>query len=265
MDLVLFSSDGVRDDPLVINPARANPLNAMPYLYSGAKNKVLAAKFPSATIPPRFICATVVVAVGCHIVWPTQMQKDTSKMIKEILGVPLRGEIERATAFYGTVFGQRILGLQNFTAGSPEEKQIALVFRTYPSEYGNNTASLPSLRGMGATPSQPGQNPSRSLLEMRDKTSWTTADDIGIWDAREYFNSAKPADKQYRHELLTSLPRLPFDLEYGDLAVVYHSVNTYAVPRAKQDKIPTFAEATTALSMNLYGVALLAKWNSRSL
>lgn len=205
MDLVLFSSDGVRDDPLVINPARANPLNAMPYLYSGAKNKVLAAKFPSATIPPRFICATVVVAVGCHIVWPTQMQKDTSKMIKEILGVPLRGEIERATAFYGTVFGQRILGLQNFTAGSPEEKQIALVFRTYPSEYGNNTASceshhrhstatvlihyeVPSLRGMGATPSRLQQkkgpsrarsdaNPSRSLLEMRDKTSWTTADD----------------------------------------------------------------------------------------
>ena len=88
---------------------------------------------------------------------------------------------------------------------------------------------------------------------------------VGIWDARKYFNSAKPADKQYRHELLTSLPRLPFDLEYGDLAVVYHSVNTYAVPRAKQDKIPTFAEATTALSMNLYGVALLAKWNSRSL
>ena len=309
MDLVLFSSDGVRDDPLVINPARANPLKAMPYLYTGAKNKVLTAKIPGTAIPPRFICATVVVAVGCHIVWPTQMQKDTSKMIKEILGVPLRGEIERATAFYGTVFGQRVLGLQNFTAGGPDEKQIALVFRTYPSETANNTASrecfsnavtniplialqVPSLRGMGATPSRLQQkkgpsrarmdsNPSRSLLEMRDKTSWTTADEsthlfnvyifsllllgiVAIWDAREYFQSNKNADKQYHHELLTSLPRLPFDLEYGDLAIVYHSVNTYAVTRGKQDKIPTFAEANTALSMNLYGVALVAKWNSRS-
>ena len=48
--------------------------------------------------------------------------------------------------------------------------------------------AVPSLRGMGATPSRLQQkkgpvrarsdaNPSRSLLEMRDKTSWTTADE----------------------------------------------------------------------------------------
>ena len=141
MDLVLFSSDGVRDDPLVINPARANPLFAIPYLYTGAKNKVLAAKLPTGTPPPRLICATVVVAVGCHIVWPTQMQKEQHKMIKEVLGVPLRGEIERATAFYGTVFGERVLGLQNFTAGGAEEKQIALVFRTFPSDTSANARS----------------------------------------------------------------------------------------------------------------------------
>ena len=95
-------------------------------------------------------------------------------------------------------------------------------------------------------------------------SSSTNTDLVAIWDAREYFQSNKNADKQYHHELLTSLPRLPFDLEYGDLAIVYHSVNTYPVTRGKQDKIPTFAEANTALSMNLYGVALVAKWNSRS-
>ena len=133
MDLVTFGQDGAGDDPLVINPARADPLTALPYLYAGAKNKVLAAKIHGSQPPPRFICATVVVCVGCHVFWPTHMQKEPHKIIKEILGVPLRGEIERATAFYGTVFGHQVLGLQNFTAGG-EEKQIALVFRTYPSE-----------------------------------------------------------------------------------------------------------------------------------
>ena len=79
MELVLFSSDGVRDDPLVINPARANPLFAIPYLYTGAKNKVLAAKLPTGTPPPRLICATVVVAVGCHIVWPRRCRKSNTR------------------------------------------------------------------------------------------------------------------------------------------------------------------------------------------
>ena len=86
---------------------------------------------------------------------------------------------------------------------------------------------------------------------------------VAIWDAREYFASNRDPSKKYRHQMLTSLPRLPFDLEYGDLAIVYHSVNTYAVTRTKADKLPSFNEATSALSMNLYGVALLAKWNSR--
>ena len=128
VDIVLFGHDGVRDDPLVINPARANPLDAVPFLYTGAKNKVLAAKITGASPPPRYICATVVVAVGCHVVWPTQMQKEPHKMIKEVLGVPLCGEIERATAFYGTVFGQRALGLPNFTAGGPEERWYSAPF-----------------------------------------------------------------------------------------------------------------------------------------
>ena len=64
--------------------------------------------------------------------------------------------------------------------------------------------------------------------------------------------------------MLTSLPRLPFDLEYGDLAIVYHSVNTYPIPPSRQDKMSAFNEAKMALSMNLYGVALIAKWNSRA-
>ena len=29
--------------------------------------------------------------------------------------------------------------------------------------------------------------------------------------------------------MLTSLSCLPFDLEYGDLAIAYHSVNTYTI------------------------------------
>ena len=87
-------------------------------------------------------------------------------------------------------------------------------------------------------------------------------DPVGIWDARPYFEFHKNTNKKYRHELLTSLPRLPFDLEYGDLAIVYHSVNTYTVAPVKHDKIPSFNEATTALSMNLYGVALISKYNS---
>ena len=56
---------------------------------------------------------------------------------------------------------------------------------------------------------------------------------------------------------------VPCSQQYGDLAIVYHSVNTYAITRTKADKLPSFNKVTSALSMNLYGVALLAKWNSR--
>ena len=71
----------------------------------------------------------------------------------------------------------------------------------------------------------------------------------------------------FAHENVASLPRYKQDLEFGDLAVVYHSVSTFdaAPPPPSSDKAPAYNEAKTILSMNLYGVALIAKYDSKGI
>lgn len=109
--------------------------------------------------------------------------------------------------------------------------------------------------------------PSRSLLDMRDKTVWGHGDDsksalslvckkqkeltglvVGLWDAREYFSGGKVDSLVYRHENLTSLPRCTEELRFGDIALVYYCASTYP---SKNN--------TTGMSHNLYGAALLAR------
>ena len=63
----------------------------------------------------------------------------------------------------------------------------------------------------------------------------------------------------FLHEDVASLPRFQEELEFGDIAIVYHSVSTYDVTAREKT---TFTQATTALSLNLYGVALVAKWEN---
>ena len=90
---------------------------------------------------------------------------------------------------------------------------------------------------------------------------------VAIWDAREYFTIVKDDDKVFAHENVASLPRYERDLEFGDLALVYHSVSTFdAAPTPpSSDKAPPYNEAKTILSMNLYGVALIAKYDSKGI
>ena len=128
--LVKFGHDEKADDPFVINPARADPAKAKAHQYPNWKGWCIAANINSPT-PHRLICATVVVCLSSHIIEPLRMNTIPERMVKEFLGVPLRGELERAIAFYGTIFGREVLGVQNFGSGVGEQRQVGLVFRTY--------------------------------------------------------------------------------------------------------------------------------------
>ncbi|KAI0741497.1 hypothetical protein C8Q80DRAFT_1109846, partial [Daedaleopsis nitida] len=237
LDLVKFSHDGKTDDPFVINPARADPALARAYQYPNSKGFCLAANVNSPT-PLRLICATLVVCLRCHIVELMQMTTAPIRMIKEFLGVPLRGELECFIAFYGTVFGQEVLGVQNFGASIGEHRQVSLVFHTY-ADVPNKLNTGRSLRGMGAspamlrkgsqTPKRANAGPGCSLLDMRNKMSWSYSENFAIWDAREYFTLDKDNEQQYLHENVVSLPCVEQDLEFGDVAILYHSVSTYDV------------------------------------
>ncbi|RPD52026.1 hypothetical protein L227DRAFT_515424, partial [Lentinus tigrinus ALCF2SS1-6] len=248
------------DDPFVINPARYDPSDAMAHTFLGSKSKVLCPKMTGKAVPTRFICVDVVVVIDCHVVHSTNVFRDTSKIVKQLIGSPLRGEHERAAAFFGTVFGEKALGFNTYgiSLGGPDTRMDGISYRTFVT---NTAAPETSRKGMGFTPrrgnasgkSRSDSVPSRSLLDMRDKTTWSHTDDIGVWDAREYFRADKPDNLVYRHEKLTSLPPCTEDLQFGDIALVYYCTSTY------QTSTSSFAEAKVAVSHNLYGVALLAR------
>ncbi|RPD67591.1 hypothetical protein L226DRAFT_527772, partial [Lentinus tigrinus ALCF2SS1-7] len=60
------------DDPFVINPA--------------SKSKVLRPKTTGKAVPTRFICVDVVVVIDCHVVHSTNVFRDTSKIVKQLIG-----------------------------------------------------------------------------------------------------------------------------------------------------------------------------------
>ncbi|KAI0743696.1 hypothetical protein C8Q80DRAFT_856391 [Daedaleopsis nitida] len=127
----------------------------------------------------------------------------------------------------------------------------------------------PAMARRVQTPRRTPAGPARSLIDMRDRTSWSYNENFAIWDARAYFSLDKEEDLQYKHENVASLPRLEQDLEFGDIAILYHSISTYDVIRpsggSSGDKPPAFNEANTALSLNLYGAALVSKHGSKSI
>ncbi|KAI0739247.1 hypothetical protein C8Q80DRAFT_1124592 [Daedaleopsis nitida] len=130
--------------------------------------------------------------------------------------------------------------------------QFQLQFLGYITSLGGMGAS-PAMLHKAQTPKRAPAGPARSLLDMRDRTSWGYSENYdGL---------------QYLHENVASLPRLDQDLEYGDIAVLYHSVSTYDVVRpaggSNGDKPSAYNEADTALSMNLYGAALVSKYGSK--
>ena len=60
------------------------------------------------------------------------------------------------------------------------------------------------------------------------------------------------------HDVVPSLPRFPYDLAYGDVALAYYSVSTYPITLSGSN---SFTEAAHGLSFNLYGVLLVASLN----
>ncbi|KAI0359697.1 hypothetical protein OH77DRAFT_1395134, partial [Trametes cingulata] len=90
--------------------------------------------------------------------------------------------------------------------------------------------------------------PSHSLLEMRDKTTWSANDDIAIWDATQYFKKSKAPSKQFTFDLLPTLPRMTADPTFGDIVIVLYSASSYNCDNG------------LGLSLNLYGVVLVSRY-----
>lgn len=134
------------DDPFVINPARYDPADAMPYTFPGTKATVLCAKNTGNVAPSRLICVDMVIVLDCNVLHWTNVY-GADKITKQLVGVPMRGEHERATAFFGTVFGHEKLGMVPYSIGQKEQAGIA-----YRSVVFNTTTPGTPKKGMLSVP-----------------------------------------------------------------------------------------------------------------
>ncbi|KAI0713350.1 hypothetical protein C8Q76DRAFT_621137, partial [Earliella scabrosa] len=252
------------DCPFIINPARERPDLVVAHLFPGAKNPVLAFRTPTGY--PRAICSSVGQVLDCHIVNPGVFGGTRDKLVKQLLLAPLLGENARALAFFGHVFNHRCLGMSTFGVGQSTDRLDGLSFRTMPIPIAPATSNVRKLPGMNVTPSRRsgGAGPSRSFLDMRDKTVWSTSDDIAIWDGRKFFAANKSPAELFRHDFVTNLPRLNHDLQFGDVAIVYYSVSTYPIGSSSSSSASSsansvaYTNAKAGLSFNLYGAVLVA-------
>ncbi len=125
------------DDPFVINPARYDPDDTMAHQFSDrTKAKVLCPKTTGELSPPRFICVDVVVVVECNILQPVGVYQDNNKLVKQLVGIPMRGENERAGAFFGTVFGHDALQYIPYGIITDEGKVDGIAYRTVVANSG---------------------------------------------------------------------------------------------------------------------------------
>ncbi|KAL1938900.1 hypothetical protein VTO73DRAFT_11053 [Trametes versicolor] len=247
--LATFSNDS----GYLINPARFDPAKVTLSTFGQSANKVLSWK-PQSGQPARAICMTMGFVFTCNVVFPTSFGKQQSQTVKSVLFDPVRAEWEQTMAFFGTVFNRSELPISTFTAS---QRYVGVNMCTFPSD---PTPALPDVSFIGATPSKStGKQgpragtgkmpsvPSHSLLEMRDKTTWNTQDDIGVWDGTAYFKKNKKASLKFSFDEVHKLPRLETDPGFGDVVVVLYSTSSYL----RDDKIN--------LSLNLYGVVLVAR------
>lgn len=158
----------------MINPARFDPSKAMPYIFMSTKPRVLCCK-PAATgsIPQRFICVDVVVVIDCHVVNCTHLYRDPSKLVKQIIASPLRGEHERAGAFFGTIFGQGALGYNTYGIVTGDTKVDGISYRTFIK----NTAATDSPRNGVLQPVTPRTHSSLnggSCLQFVHSKAWVS-------------------------------------------------------------------------------------------
>ncbi|KAI0364743.1 hypothetical protein BV20DRAFT_982997 [Pilatotrama ljubarskyi] len=248
----------------VINPARYDPACVEPATYGNSSNKVIS--LPTlGKQNEHAICMSIGFTYSCDIIHPKSFSKpgsSTPNYVKSILFGPMLTEWKRTVGFFGTVFGVDKISVGTFTAGG---RYVGVNVHTFPSEPASDHefsplcqcytrssfAPVPDLPFIQATPTKraPKKNPSmlsHSLLEMRDKMTWSANDDIAIWDATQYFKKSKAPSKQFTFNLLPTLPRMTADLTFGDIVIVFYSVSSYNRKNGM------------GLSLNLCGVMLVS-------
>ncbi|KAI0349278.1 hypothetical protein OH77DRAFT_1525800, partial [Trametes cingulata] len=166
------------EEPFVINPARYDPACVELATYGNSSNKVIS--LPTLGKQNECaICMSVGFTYSCDIIHPKSFSKpgsSTPNYVKSILFGPMLTEWERTVGFFGTVFGVDEISVGTFTAGG---RYVGVNVCTFPSEPASDLPDLPFIQ---ATPTKraPKKNPStpsHSLLEMRDKTTWSANDD----------------------------------------------------------------------------------------
>ncbi|KAH9891179.1 hypothetical protein C8Q73DRAFT_651689, partial [Cubamyces lactineus] len=90
--------------------------------------------------------------------------------------------------------------------------------------------------------------PSRSLLDICEKTMWSTNNNVAVWDGAEYFKRDKRKTLQFSFDILHTLLRMTTDPSFGDIVIVLYSTFAYRQEGA----------STLGLSLNLYGIVLVA-------
>ncbi|KAI1789301.1 hypothetical protein LXA43DRAFT_893025 [Ganoderma leucocontextum] len=262
LDLVTQSYDPKKDDPFVISPSRVDLTKVEATTYYGSKSKVLSLKTPTGTKCLINFVVGAVISCNIHNAAPFR----GNKSVKQILLVPLRGEWERALSLYGMAFGASSVGINTYSILLADNERLnGLSLRTIPIG-GESQSTRRALPGMGFMPRKAAAKPQgekltggssasgRSLLKMRDKTAWAATDKIPLWDGREYFKKNKLASNKFKHELVHTLPSFKMDLSFGDIALVYYSVSNFGSGKSEAHTV-----ADESLSLNLYGVVLIAE------
>ena len=144
-------------------------------------------------------------------------------------------------------------------------------FLSLSLSYTQTVIGATGIPGLGVTPSKASssrhQGP-HSLLQMREKLTWTASDHcmylsftcvkslanflsiVNIYDARAHFCHAKPPSLQFSLDDIDGLPRIvDEELSCGDLIMALYSASEF-----KSSRGPAMG-----LSLNLYGIVLLAK------
>ena len=116
------------DRIFVMNPSRVDPKRVVAHSFGGSKSKVIA--IPGNSGPKRAILTTLGIVRGSNVLYPVPFSNSSSKLIKQLAMIPIKGEWERAGNFLGTAF--RLAKLQVNTFGSTSVPP--LTFRTFPGE-----------------------------------------------------------------------------------------------------------------------------------
>ena len=90
------------DRIFVMNPSRADPKHVVAHSFGGSKSKVIA--IPGNSGPKRAILTTLGIVRGSNVLYPVPFSNSSSKLIKQLAMIPIKGEWERAGNFLGTAF-----------------------------------------------------------------------------------------------------------------------------------------------------------------